>query len=151
MAKRRLASSLGSRGYNAEKLGRLGRVCLDMHDPYEAGRHWLLSIETGPEVDAAIEIFLDRNGRKPEQIASQVMWKMRLERIEGYPEVVRIWLAELGLGGCIVRPFRARQSLAAGSTGVIGKLSLASVLIIGSVSLVLGGITILKYLYSMIR
>lgn len=70
MAKRRLGASLGSRGYDAVTLGKLGRVCWEMRDPYEAGRHWLLSTETGPEVDSAIKVFLDRNGRKPEQIAS---------------------------------------------------------------------------------
>lgn len=76
---------------------------------------------------------------------------MRLERIEGYPEMVRARLAGLRLGDCIVRPHRVRPSPASEDLGVFGKFLLGTAGLFGSVSLVVGGIAIFRFLFSVIR
>src|SRR5687767_6717656 len=54
-ARRTLISWLARWGHDAEVLELLGRVVLEMKDEPQAGRWWLLSSATGPDVERAVD------------------------------------------------------------------------------------------------
>lgn len=104
MAKRRLASYLRTKGFDSEILARIGPVCYAMRDPAEAGRYWLLSGASGPEVDVATELFVQRVGRVPAQVVSQLPRKLRLRTLGEYPAAAQARLVRLGLADAVVLP-----------------------------------------------
>lgn len=94
-ARERLASFVASTGrYDRRVLSLLGDVCYAMADVPEAGRWWLLAGRAGPEVETAIDVFVQESGRDPQRIARQlpsaIAWR-------DYPEEVRDRLARLGV------------------------------------------------------
>lgn len=97
MASRRLASALAQGGYDAAKVAKLARIHLAMQNPYEAGRFFVVSTEGGAEVDAAIDVFMRRNGNEPTQIVSQLPMCLRLSSLDEYPTEVVERLRRLGL------------------------------------------------------
>jgi hypothetical protein len=64
-ARDRLASALKADPANQELLELLGEVHFRMGDLPNAGRHWILTGHTGPDVDAALAAFEERWGRDP--------------------------------------------------------------------------------------
>ena len=59
LARQRLISYLHTKGYDAELLARIGRLCFDMHDLFQAGRYWLLSAD-----DSALLPRVHRGGER---------------------------------------------------------------------------------------
>lgn len=107
LARQRLRSYLITNGYDPEVLAIIGRISLDMHDEFDAGRMWLLSNATGPEIDAAIETFVTRAGQHPNHIASCLPRSIRLELIDRYPKMVRERIGRYGLMDAIAwRPYQ---------------------------------------------
>ncbi|RJP36795.1 MAG: hypothetical protein C4547_06635 [Phycisphaerales bacterium] len=102
MARIRLMSYLDTQGYDPEVLNRLGQLCLDMHDPFEAGRFWLASSARGEDVDAAISVFLDRVGGGPWHVVSQLPRGVRLASLESYPDAAADRLRQFGLQEAIL-------------------------------------------------
>lgn len=97
LARQRLESHIAAKGYDADLMNRLGRISYDMHDPYNAGRHWIVSAAEGPEVDHSIAVFLRRAGTHPHQIGMQVLRAARLPSFAEYPPSVRTRIERLGL------------------------------------------------------
>jgi hypothetical protein len=89
MARQRLRSYLTTNGYDPKLLALMGRISHEMHDEFDAGRMWLLSSQTGPEVDQAIETFMRQAGNTPKQIAGNLPKVVRLAVVEQYPEMIR--------------------------------------------------------------
>jgi hypothetical protein len=94
-ARRRLESYVMAKGYDPELMTRLGQISYDMHDLFNAGRHWLLSTAQGVDVDRAIRAFLKLAGPHPHQIAMQVLRAARLPTISDYPDIVQMRLTRL--------------------------------------------------------
>jgi hypothetical protein len=88
-ARRRLASFVGIDGYKPELLARVARLSIDLQEPVQAGRYWLLSDASGPEVDQAIEAFADSCRRTPRLMASELPRFARDWDVEAYPAIVR--------------------------------------------------------------
>jgi len=97
LARQRLGSYLTTTGYDPDVLALAGRISNEMHDEYDAGRMWLLSNATGPEVDQAIETFMTHVGKHANHIASQLPRSVRLSAIEQYPDIVRSRIDHHGL------------------------------------------------------
>jgi hypothetical protein len=87
--RRRLASFIGAEGYKPDLLARIGRLSLELKEPAQAGRYWLLSDAEGPEVDAAIEAFAQSCRGSPRLMVSELPRFARDWDVEGYPKVVR--------------------------------------------------------------
>lgn len=96
LAKLRLASYLTAAGYDGDVLNRLGRICHDMHDDFQAGKYWLLCDVDGPEVDRAIETFLKTFNEHPHHKLSALPRQVRVS-LDRYPPRVRARLERLGL------------------------------------------------------
>jgi hypothetical protein len=107
LARQRLTSYLAAKGYNPEVLTRIGRLCHDMHDVYQAGRYWLTSTAEGDQVEEAISWFMKRSGTDPAGIASRLPRMVRLESMDDYPEAVQERLRRLGLEEAIAVAARA--------------------------------------------
>lgn len=102
-ARRRLASTVGSVGYNPEVLAKVADLSMQMRDPVQAGRYWLLTPTTGAEVEAAIEAFALACHHDARQMASELpRFKLRY-RVNEYPEVVRQRLAKFGMDQIFVQ------------------------------------------------
>jgi len=129
LARQRLRSYLITNGYDADVLATIGRISYDMHDEFDAGRMWLLSSATGPEVDAAIETFVARAGTHPNDIASQLPRSVRLSVIEQYPELVRTRIERYGLATAIVDVPTTRNEN--GELGWLGNVVVTTVAIVG--------------------
>lgn len=103
LAETRLSAHMNSKGYNAEMMARLGRIAHDMRDPFAAGKYWIVSTAEGPEVEAAINVFLQRCNKDPRQAASQVPRYARLKLLASYPLFVQARLQSQNLSDEIIR------------------------------------------------
>lgn len=97
LARQRIESYLATKGYDADLLARAGRIAHDMHDDYNAGRLWLMSNATGPEVDRAIDVFMQYVGKNLQQAAWQLPRAARLVAKHDLPARVRQRLERLEL------------------------------------------------------
>ncbi len=113
LARQRLASHLGAKGYDAESLAKLGQISYDMHDRYQAGRFWLCASAEGDQVESAIAVFLKHAGKTPKQIVAQLPRYARAADLETYPEIVRVRLRRLNLEESITHSASAGQSRSA--------------------------------------
>jgi len=101
--RRRLVSFLGSQGYKPDLLARIARIAVELNETVQAGRYWLLSEATGPDVDAAVEAFAESCQRMPRLMVSELprfratgtSWRMRLRPEHGSRNTawLPIWLA----------------------------------------------------------
>ncbi len=135
LAKARLLSHLNSKGYEVEILNRLGRICYEMHDLFQAGRCWLTSTAQGEEVDAAIKEFARRCGRNPNQMFSQLPQRARLSSLPQYPEIVQQRLRQWSINEEVFSDFKAQQPLVSGtSIGTKIKYVIAFFIFIASIA-----------------
>jgi len=111
-ARRRLESRLSSQGYDPQLLERLGRICLDMRDPFNAGRYWLTANCSGRDVGKAVRQFVEHAGPNPEHVVSRLPNAVRRERLQDYPARVQERLRVLGLSESIPlrRPRNAERA-----------------------------------------
>lgn len=144
LARQRLRSYLITNGYDADVLATIGQISQDMHDEFDAGRMWLLSSATGPEVDAAMETFVSRAGKEPNQIASQLPRAVRLKMIEDYPELARTRIEKFGLASAIA--YEPRIGNEHRPFGWIGRTVITTIVIVG---LVTGIVVFVAGLYSL--
>jgi hypothetical protein len=134
--RRRLASLIGAEGYKPDLLARVGRLSLDLSEPAQAGRYWLLSDLAGAEVDAAIEAFAESCGRLPRYMASELPRFVRDWDVQAFPQIVRSRIEKYGLAEELARRApRESKRPRAGVTalalaGLIGLLALAAVLVL---------------------
>ena len=134
----RLASLLASNGYDAEIIGRLGRLCLQMGDRAEAGRYLLLSTEVGEEVEGAIATFLRLHRHDPRQVLRQLP-RFARNSWDRLPEVVHKRLQAVGVAEASRSEAAEKATVQRGGSLVligclgVGLLVLA-LLVIGAVS-----------------
>jgi len=108
-ARQRLASYLGTRGYDPELLDRIGRISHDMRDIAQAGRYWFLATASGPDIERAIAAFLRNAGHDPAIIASQLPRHALLDNVDAYPPSVQPRIHGAGLDTELVRVARHRR------------------------------------------
>jgi len=121
MARQRLTSLLDARGYDPGLAARIGRIALDMHDPFEAGRFWLLSDAVGAEVEHCIDVFVRRAGGKPEAMVRYFSRGLRVSDVDLYVAVARERIARYGLHATLLT-IRPRDQSFAGTSRAAGKL-----------------------------
>jgi hypothetical protein len=102
-ARRRLASTVGSRGYVPDLLAKVAELSVQMRDPVQAGRYWLLTPASGPEVEAAVEAFVRACRHDARQMASELPRFRLRHKVNEYPEVVRARLARFGIDKVFVQ------------------------------------------------
>lgn len=107
--RRRLASFISAEAYKPDLLARVARLSIELKEPVQAGRYWLLSDSTGEDVDAAIEAFAASCQRTPRLMASELPRFKRDWDVEAYPEVVRQRIAKYGLAEHLARRAPKRQ------------------------------------------
>ena len=135
--RRRLASFIGPEGYKPELLARIGRLSIELKEPAQAGKYWLLSDATGPEVDEAIEVFATSCQRVPRLMASELPRFVRDWDVEAYPELVRARIDKYGLRNELAR--RAPKDRSRSKSGMTGLAiaGLVALLIMGAVLVLL--------------
>ena len=92
--RRRLMAFVETEGYRPDLLSRIARISVQLRDPVQAGRYWLLSDATGPDVESAVEAFAESCLRSPKRMAVELRfareWKLDAlsrparQRIEKY-------------------------------------------------------------------
>jgi hypothetical protein len=95
--RRRLASFVGTEGYKPDLLARIAGICRKLHDEAQAGSYYLLSDESGPEVEAAVETFVQSCGGSAQAIVRGLPRFPERDRIEAYSPVVRARIVRYGL------------------------------------------------------
>lgn len=135
--RRRLASFIGPEGYKPDLLSRVGRLSIELKEPAQAGRYWLLSDAAGPEVDEAIEVFAQSCQRLPRLMASELPRFARDWDIEAYPELVRARIDKYGLRKELER--RGPRTRAPSKSGItaLAIALLAALLIMGALLILL--------------
>ena len=148
-ARRRLESYLSAKGYDADIMNRLGQISYDMHDLFNAGRHWLVGTMQGEHVDRSIDIFVRASGGKPQQIATQVVRAARLDSIEHYPEAVQQRLSRLNLGAALAAaaPKAAKKPEESGLAVKVIKLIVILVCLAGLCVFIAGLQTVYHWLW----
>ena len=95
--RRRLVSFVGTGGYRSDLLARIARLCVELEEPAQAGRYWLLSEASGPDVEAAIEAFAESCQRTPRLMASELPRFNRDWDVGAYPDLVKARIAKYRL------------------------------------------------------
>lgn len=113
LARMRLESYVSSKGYDAALLSRIGQICYDMHDLFNAGRMWVVSPAQGEQVDRAIDFFLKAAHHDPRQAAGQLLPAARRPSLDDYPPKVRERLRQLGLAEAVTEGHRHKISITA--------------------------------------
>ena len=101
--RRRLASFASGEPYKPELLARLARLSVELGEPAQAGRFWLLSDAAGPDVDAAVETFVQSCDRVPRLIASQLPRFVRDWHLPQYAGPALARIEKYGLKGELSR------------------------------------------------
>ena len=112
LARQRLESYVGAKGYDPELMARIGQLCFDMHDPFNAGRMWIVSAAQGEHVERAIDAFMSVSGRDCRQAAFMILSAARLPAISDYPIGVQGRLRNRGLDVAIVNACRCKKAAA---------------------------------------
>lgn len=149
MARHRLRSYLTAKGYEPDLLALMGRISHEMQDEFDAGRMWLLSNQTGPEVDQAIETFMRYAGETPKQIVDNLPKAVRLAVIEQYPQTIRERICRYGLEQAIVLAPKGKPDQRL--VGFLGKIVAAVLICFGIGSFLVGAIWILVHVFSLIE
>ena len=95
--------------YRPELLARIARLSMSMNEPAEAGRYWLLSGAAGPQVEAAVEAFVESCQRSPQLIAKELPRFLRDWDLEVYPPLVLERIERYGLAEHLARRRRAER------------------------------------------
>ena len=135
--RRRLASFIGSEGYKPDILARVARLSLELKEPAQAGRYWLLSDASGPEVDEAIERFADSCQRTPRLMVSELPRFSRDWDIEAYPEVVRARIDKYGLRDELARRERKKRVTSKSGMTALAIAGLIALLVLGALLVLL--------------
>ena len=132
--RRRLVSFLGSQGYKPDLLARIARISVELNETVQAGRYWLLSDATGPDVDAAVEAFAESCQRMPRLMVSELPRFSRDWEVVAYAAPARARIEKYGLAGDLARraprkPPRKRHTAVIALLG-LGALFLFAALLI---------------------
>jgi len=125
--RRRLASFIGSEGYKPDLLSRIARLSTELNETVQAGRYWLLSDATGPDVDAAVEAFAASCDRTPRLMVSELPRFARDWDVGSYAEPARARIEKYRLADDLARR-RPRKEPERKSMTVIAILGLAALL-----------------------
>ena len=112
-ARRRLAAFLPAEGYKPDLLARIGRMSMSLKEPAQAGRYWLLSDATGPDVEAAVEAFVQSCQSVPERVVAELPRFKRDWEVEAFAAPARKRVARYGL----LPHLEARRPAGAKKTG----------------------------------
>lgn len=148
LARQRLESYLGSKGYDADVLNLLGRISADMHCRFDAGRFWLMGTEESEEADFAIEEVFNRANRNRAQVVAFLPKAARLKSIEHYPEAVQKRLERLELVDAIVNRARRDASAAAraGDWGWVMPGGCLVVVVLLLILMLIGAVTVVQWI-----
>jgi len=132
--RRRLASFIGAEGYKPDLLARVARLSIELRETVQAGRYWLLSDATGPDVDAAVDAFAESCQRTPRLMVSELPRFSRDWDIEAYAAAARARIGKYGLSAHLARraprkPPRKRQMTVIALLG-LGALFLFATLLV---------------------
>ncbi len=110
--RRRLAAFVTAEPYQPARLARVARLSVELKEPAQAGRYWLLSDATGPEVEAAVELFAESCQRLPRLMASELPRFVRDWELEGYAPAALARIEKYGLADELSRraPRKPRRS-----------------------------------------
>jgi len=132
--RRRLVSFLGAQGYKPDLLTRIARISVELSETVQAGRYWLLSDATGPDVDAAVEAFAESCQRMPRLMVSELPRFSRDWDVVAYAAPARARIEKYGLAADLARraprkPPRKRHTTVIALLG-LGALFLFAALLI---------------------
>jgi hypothetical protein len=151
LARERLSSLLATRRYDDSVLIQLGQVSFDMHDLFQAGRFWLVSSATGPQVDRAIAEFMRRCGNDPVHAVSQLPRCCRLTELSKYPGEAQDRLQKMGMAEAILTKHGTPSF--SGSTKLRNKLIGAGIFVLVVsmiVSCIVGAGVIIQWFWKLI-
>ncbi len=95
-ARERLISAFVTSAYDPALAEEIARLCIQMHDPVEAGR-WFFCCDSHDDQSAAvIQLFTGKYTSSPRQLLSQLPVKLRNTPTSSLPDAVRQRLADLG-------------------------------------------------------
>ena len=134
--RRRLASFIGTAGYKPDLLARVARLSIELKQPVQAGRYWLLSDASGPEVDEAVEAFAASCQRTPRLMASELPRFARDWDVEAYAAAARARIGKYGLADELARR-RPRKQQEKKSMTAFALLGLAALLVFAAALILL--------------
>jgi hypothetical protein len=130
--RRRLVSFLSSQAYKPDLLSRIARLSMELKESSQAGRYWLLSDASGPEVDQAIEAFADSCRRSPRLMASELPRFARDWDVEAYPEAVRARIDRYGLREELARRAPGKRAPSKAGMTALALAGLVALLLLGA-------------------
>jgi hypothetical protein len=95
--RRRLSLFVSTEAYRPDLLARIARICVELRDPTQAGRYWLLSDAKGPEVESAVDALVKSCQSTPRLIASELPRFKGDWDIDGYAPAAKERIGRLGL------------------------------------------------------
>jgi uncharacterized protein DUF6584 len=134
--RRRLAGFIGGESYKPDLLAKVARLSVELNEPAQAGRYWLLSDASGPEVDAAVEAFAESCQRLPRLMASELPRFARDWEIASYAPAARERIAKYKLAADLGRrepkkPERSKRGMTAVAVGgLVLMVMLAALLVL---------------------
>jgi len=133
--RRRLAAFIGMEGYKPDLLARVARLSIELKEPVQAGRYWLLSDATGPDVDAAVEAFAASCQRTPRLMVSELPRFARDWHVDAYAPAARSRIEKYGLAVELTRrrpqkEKRKKPMTAFALLGLAALLAFAAVLVL---------------------
>jgi hypothetical protein len=134
--RRRLAAFIGAEGYKPDLLARVARLSVELNETVQAGRYWLLSDATGPQVDAAVEAFAASCGRTPRLMVSELPRFTRDWDVDSYPEPARERIEKYKLADDLARR-RPRKEPRKKPMTSVALLGLAALLLFAAVLVLL--------------
>ena len=136
--RRRLAAFVAAEPYKPELLAKVARLSVQLNEPAQAGRYWLLSDATGPEIDAAVEVFAESCQRLPRLMASELPRFVGDFELATYAAPALVRIEKYGLAAELSRraPRKPRRTEGPGTAfAVAGLLALLVLLCVALVML----------------
>ena len=135
--RRRLAAFLTSEPYQPEALARVALLSVQLNEPAQAGRYWMLSDATGPEVDAAVEVFAGSCQRLPRLMASELPRFVHDWDLEAYLAPARARIEKYGLAEELSRRAPRKPRRSTGPATAIAVAGLLALLLLGALLILL--------------
>lgn len=95
--RRRLVRFIAGETYRPDLLSRIARISKALREDAQAGRYWLLSDAAGPDVDAAVDLFVKSCDGKPWRIAAELPRFKSDWNLDAYAPAAKARIARLGL------------------------------------------------------
>jgi hypothetical protein len=142
-----LGGAVGFTGGSAEILERYGLVLLQLGDLLEAGKFLFLSGRRGPDLEPAINLFLQRHGRASvAHLIAQFPAGVRRLGFDALPEAVRSELLARGAKPWPPRPARPRGARVASRWSAAAGWGCMVLIVLMLICAVVGALSIVKWM-----